>query len=137
MSTKDLILVSACLAGLATRYDGKAGRCPECLEAIGRAPWIPLCPEQLGGLPTPRCPADIINGDGSDVLHGRARVICTDGSDVTAAFIEGARQVLEVARRQPIRTVFMKARSPSCGVSRLGVTAALLQQHGYEVVEFG
>ena len=137
MSTKDLILVSACLAGLATRYDGKAVHCPECIEAIGRSPWIPVCPEQLGGLPTPRCPADIVGGDGSDVLDGTARVICADGTDVTEAFVEGARRVLEIAHRQSIRTIFLKARSPSCGVSKRGVTAALLQRSGCAVVEFG
>lgn len=137
MSTKDLILVSACLAGLTTRYDGQVLSYPECIEEIGRCRWIPVCPEQLGGLSTPRCPANIIGGDGGDVLDGKARVICTDGTDVTDAFIEGARQVLDILQRQPIQRIFLKARSPSCGVAKLGVTAALLKRNGYDLTEFG
>lgn len=137
MSTKDLLLVSACLAGLTTRYDGKVISYPECTEEIIRYRWIPVCPEQLGGLPTPRCPANIIGGDGGDVLDGKARVICTDGTDVTDSFIEGARQVLDIAQRQTIKKIFLKARSPSCGISKLGVTAALLRRNGYQVTEFG
>lgn len=137
MSTKDLILVSACLAGLTTRYDGKVIDYPKCMEKIRNHHWIPVCPEQLGGLSTPRCPADIVGGDGNDVLDGTARVICTDGTDVTDSFIEGARQVLDIARRQPIRKIFLKARSPSCGVTRLGVAAALLKRNGFDVSEFG
>lgn len=137
MSTKDLILVSACLAGLTTRYDGQVISYPDCTAEIKRYQWLPVCPEQLGGLPTPRCPANIVGGDGGDVLDGKARVICTDGTDVTNAFIEGARQVLDIAQRQAIKKIFLKARSPSCGVGKLGVTAALLKRSGYHVTEFG
>ena len=137
MSTKDLILVSACLTGLTTRYDGQDINYPECIEEIERHHWIPVCPEQLGGLPTPRCPANIVGGNGADVLDGKARVICTDGTDVTDAFIHGARQVLDIAKRQPVQKIFLKARSPSCGIAKLGVTAALLKRNGYVVIEFG
>lgn len=137
MSTKDLILVSACLAGLKTRYDGKVLDYPECISEIERHRWIPVCPEQLGGLATPRCPANIIGGDGTDVLDGNARVRCTDGTDVTDQFIDGARQVLAIVERQSVQRIFLKARSPSCGVTKLGVTAALLKRHGCDVIEFG
>ena len=137
MSTKDIIMVSACLAGLTTRYDGKVISYPECIAEIERYRWIPVCPEQLGGLSTPRCPADIIGGDGNDVLDGTARVVCSDGTDVTDAFIKGARQVLDIAERQPVKKIFLKARSPSCGVTALGVTAALLMRSGYDVAELG
>ncbi len=136
MSPRQTILVSSCLAGLCTRYDARLVENPRCLKRLESVQWIPVCPEQLGGLPTPRQPADIIGGNGLDVLSGTARVVCRDGSDVTSSFLKGARQVLEIAQRQKITTVLLKARSPSCGISKLGVTAALLQQHGVELEEF-
>ncbi len=99
--------------------------------------WIPVCPEQLGGLPTPRMAADIVEGDGRDVLAGRARVLDKTGDDLTQQFIKGARQCLTIAREQNITQAFLKARSPSCGLHpRIGVTAALLEQHGVDVREF-
>ena len=136
MSTPQTILVSACLAGLQTRYDSKIVDHPQCREALEGCTWIPVCPEQLGGLPTPRCPADIVGGDGSDVLEGRARVLCDDGTDLTEQFVRGAEMVLEIARRLKVEKVYLKARSPSCGVTKTGVTAALLQQHGFQLEEF-
>lgn len=137
MADKEVILVSACLAGLLTRYDGQITDCPDCREGLEKLTWIPVCPEQLGGLPTPRCPADIVGGDGDDVLEGRARVICDDGSEVTKAFVRGAEMVLDIARRQKVERVFLKARSPSCGVKKTGVTAALLRRNGFDLREFG
>lgn len=136
MSTKELVLVSACLAGLRTRYDGRIVTSLSCLERLAGHRWIPVCPEQLGGLPTPRCAADIIGGDGTSVLNGQARVICTDGADVTDAFVSGAQQVLDIARRQKISAIFLKSRSPSCGIVKQGVTAALLKRHGFTLEEF-
>ncbi len=137
MSAPDLVLVSACLAGLPTRYDGRLVEHAACLAELAGVVWIPVCPEQLGGLPTPRSPADIVGGNGHDVLDGRARVICRDGEDVTAQFIRGAEQVLDIAVRHQVKKVLLKARSPSCGVAKTGVTAALLIRHGFEVAEFG
>lgn len=99
--------------------------------------WIPVCPEQLGGLPTPRTAADLVGGDGHDVLAGRASVIDSQGRDVTAPFILGARQCLAIAQTQGITTALLKARSPSCGVNlRAGVTAALLTANGIKVIEY-
>ncbi len=136
MSDKKTVLVSSCLAGLCSRYDGQVITSASCIKRIESTTWIPVCPEQLGGLPTPRAPAVIIGGEGVDVLRGRARVICKDGTDVTDSFVKGAFQVLEIARRQKISNVLLKARSPSCGVSKQGVTAALLLEHGIELEEF-
>jgi uncharacterized protein YbbK (DUF523 family) len=79
-------------------------------------------------------PADIVGGEGEDVLTGQARVLARDGSDVSEAFVRGAYQVLAVAKSQPVQAIFLKSRSPSCGQS--GVTTALLKQHGFHVVEF-
>jgi uncharacterized protein YbbK (DUF523 family) len=131
-----IYLASACLLGLKTRYDGKIIPSDECSKAVAGAVCIPVCPEQLGGLPTPRVAADLIGGDGHDVLAGRALVITKDGKDVTENFILGAQQVLEIARQQKIEKIFLKAGSPSCGLNpKIGVTAALLEKEGYTVVE--
>ena len=131
-----IYLVSGCLMGLRTRYDGQVFTSETCMHATADGIWLPVCPEQLGGLTTPRMAADLVDGDGNDVLAGLARVITRDGSDVTENFIEGARQVLEIARQQKIEKVFLKARSPSCGLTpKIGVTAALLQAEGFFVVE--
>lgn len=133
----ETVLVSACLAGLCTRYDNQIIVNDSCIQQIKSTTWIPVCPEQLGGLPTPRPPADIIGGRGIDVLNGTAKVLCrNDGTDVTSAFIKGAYQVLEIAKRQQVSRVLLKARSPSCGVAQQGVTAALLEKHGITLEEF-
>lgn len=134
-----IILVSACLVGFACRYDGKVKANPACQKELVRlgAIWLPFCPEQLGGLSTPRDAADIVDGDGNDVLSGHARVITGNGMDVTDAFCLGAEQVLAMAEQQAVTAVFLKARSPSCAVSSpMGVTAALLARHGYQLREF-
>jgi uncharacterized protein YbbK (DUF523 family) len=130
-------LISACLVGLCTRYDGQTKANPDCLTQINITDWIPVCPEQLGGLPTPREAADIVGGDGKDVLAGKARVVTKSGIDLTAEFIRGAEQVLQIAQLQNISMAFLKARSPSCAVhGKIGVTAALLQSTGIELKEF-
>lgn len=132
-----ICLVSACLVGLCTRYDGRSKANYNYLDYIKTTHWVPVCPEQLGGLPTPREAAYIVGGDGQDVLAGKARVLTKSGIDFTVEFIRGAEQVLQIARSQNIRLAFLKARSPSCAVSgTIGVTAALLQSEGIEVKEF-
>lgn len=133
----EIFLVSACLTGLCTRYDGKLKPSSSCLEKLAGHHWIPVCPEQLGGLPTPRTAADIVGGDGRDVLAGKASVIDRQGNDVTGNFIAGARQCLSIARSQGITTALLKARSPSCGLApAIGVTAALLSANGIKVIEY-
>jgi len=133
-----IYLASACLVGLQTRYDGKIIQSAVCRKAVAGAVCIPVCPEQLGGLPTPRVAADLVGGDGYDVLAGNARVITGNGEDVTRNFILGAKQVLEIAGQNDVTKIFLKARSPSCGLTpEIGVAAALLQSEGFEVVEMG
>jgi len=132
----EIYLVSACLIGLKTRYDGKILPAAACIRNVAGEVYIPVCPEQLGGLPTPRIAADLVGGDGHDVLAGRARVVSRTGEDVTGNFILGAKQVLAIARQQKITKVFFKAGSPSCGLApNIGVAAALLQAEGYSIVE--
>jgi len=135
--------ISACLLGVACRYDGRSKACAEALRIASSEPLLPICPEQLGGLATPRSAARIHGGDGSDVLAGRARVIDARGVDVSDSFLRGAHEVLRLCRVCGIGAVLLKARSPSCGLGRIhgegglidgdGVTAALLKQHGIAV----
>ena len=136
-SRTETYLVSSCLVGLCTRYDGKTKQSDECLNKLKTGTWIPVCPEQLGGLPTPREAAYIVGGNGDDVLSGQATVMSKSGTDLSAPFIKGAEQVLKIAQSQKITSIFFKAKSPSCGVNTtLGVTTALLQKHGFDVLEF-
>ena len=137
MGNRTICLVSACLVGLKTRYDCQVKANKECLHTLKGSLWIPVCPEQLGGWSTPREPADIIDGDGFDVLEGRARVIARDGKDVTENFLSGARQVITIAKQQEINAIYLKSKSPSCGLTpKIGVAAALLKKEGLLVREF-
>ena len=130
------ILVSACLLGLCCRYDGKSKADPRVLALRERHELIPVCPEQLGGLPTPRPPAEI-RGD---------RVITCQGQDVTAAYEKGAAETLRLCQLLHADGAILKARSPSCGKGQVydgsfsgvltpghGVTAQLLLTHGIPV----
>ncbi len=103
------------------------------------------CPECLGGLPVPRSSAEIVGGDGRDVIKGKARVVNAAGQDVTAAFLRGARRTAEIVRKAGAAHAILKSKSPSCGISCIrrgsrtvrgcGVTAALLMQNGIKVQE--
>lgn len=140
------VIVSACLLGLKTRYDGGDALSAEALKELDGAIPIPVCPEVLGGLPTPRPRAEIDNGDGTSVLDGTSKVTDENGRDRTASFIKGAEAVLEIARMTGARVAFLKEKSPSCGVTLIskkgasetgmGVTAALLQKEGLETKGF-
>ena len=99
------VLVSACLAGVACRYDGGSTPCPEVLRLVASGEALPLCPEELGGLPTPRNPVEIRNG----------RAIDSAGIDRTEAFAHGAAEAVRLAREAGCTRAILKARSPSCG----------------------
>ncbi|MBN1831214.1 MAG: DUF523 domain-containing protein [Deltaproteobacteria bacterium] len=136
-------LVSGCLLGIGCRYDG--GTCPSSglIRFASSASLIPICPEQLGGLSTPRPSATITGGDGDDVLSGCARVVNQEGKDVTDAYKRGAEESLRLARLTGARIALLRERSPSCGLSTpycegksgigRGVTAALLHSSGIKV----
>ena len=140
------ILVSACLAGRACRFDGSANTEDAVTRLVAEGRAVLVCPEDEGGLGTPRPPAEIVGGDGSDVLDGRARVVTKHGRDVTEEYVRGAELALGAATRAGARTAILKARSPSCGRDRIydgthtrtlkdgdGVTAALLRRNGIQV----
>jgi len=139
------VLISSCLLGIECRYDGGHSRVEEIIEKAQEIQFIPICPEQLGGLSTPRAPSYIVKGDGKEVLSGHARVINSLGKDVTEAFIKGARESLKLARLTGATKAILKNKSPSCGLDTpycnkdtgygLGVTAALLLNAGIKIIE--
>lgn len=139
----ETVIVSACLLGVNCRYDGGHAYCPEVFDELSQHHFIPVCPEQLGGLPTPRLPARIEGGDGTDVWHGTAKVINQAGEEVTQAFQKGALETLAIAQVAKAKRAILKDRSPSCGsqfiygaeglTKGIGVTAALLAKNGMAV----
>jgi uncharacterized protein YbbK (DUF523 family) len=136
---KRLVLVSACLVGVNCKYNGGNNLKKKIRELVKKGKAIPVCPEQLGGLPTPREPA-YLTRDGYYVLKGRAKVLTKSGKDVTLNFIRGAKEVLKLAKLLKIKVAILKARSPSCGCGETyihgkvskgnGVAAALLKRNG-------
>jgi len=143
------VLVSACLLGEAVRYNGGDMRCDHDIlqqwQREGRV--VAVCPEVAGGLPVPRPRAEIAEGAGGlKVLAGIARVVDSNGRDVSAYLISGAEHALGLARARHIRVAVLKEGSPSCGtgfildgtftdtrVNDRGVTATILQQAGVHV----
>lgn len=131
------ILVSACLLGEPCRYDGKSKPCPAVMALKERYNIVPVCPEVMGGLPTPRIPSEIC-GD---------RVLMKDGRDVTENYDRGAKTALRLARENGCTVAVLKEKSPSCGsglihnglfdgglVAGDGVTAQLLKKEGIRVL---
>ncbi len=137
-----MILVSSCLLDIFSKYDGNSNACALLMEYSHLGKYIPVCPEQLGGLPTPRPPVEIIGGSGEDVLFNGNKALNEHGQDVTQQFIKGAGEVSKIARTFPVTAAILKERSPSCGSAIIydgtfahiikpgqGVTAALLRKH--------
>lgn len=142
-----MIVVSACLAGIACRYDGNDNLIAKIEELLQKEETVLVCPEVLGGLPTPRPSAEIIGGNGDDVLDGKAKVVDKDGNDVTEAFVQGAYKALKEIKDLNPEYIVLKERSPSCGSSIIytgefngnkqegyGVTTALFRRHGFIVI---
>jgi len=125
-----MIIVSACLAGINCRYDGKGKKNPQIIDQVVKGEAIPLCPEQLGGLSTPRAPVNIQSG--RNVLAGTESVLTPEGEDVSENFIQGAYEVLKIAELINPKLIILKSKSPSCG--NTGVTYELLSQKGFLVI---
>lgn len=141
-------LVSACLCGVNCKYNGKNNLKLNLVELLHDGDVIPVCPEQLGGLPTPRLPAEINAGSGQDVLAGNGKVLTTNGDDVTDMYVKGAYETLKIAQMAGVDTAILKSRSPSCGSKYIydgsfsyklrqadGVTVALLKESGIRVMD--
>lgn len=142
-----MIVVSSCLAGLEVRYNGTHSLDHKIRKLIEEDKEITVCPELLGGFVTPREPAEIIGGNGEDVLDGKAKVVDKTGKDVTGLYIKGAYATLKKAIEVGATKVVLKEFSPSCGSSMIyngefkgkkiignGVTTALLKRNGFQVI---
>lgn len=141
-----MILVSACLCGVNCKYNGGNNFNENIYKLLLEGKALPVCPEQLGGLPTPRIAHEILGGTGKEVLNGKAKVVSKDGKDSSDYFIKGAEEVLNLAKALNIKKAILKSNSPSCGVSEIydgtfsnkkiegnGVTAELLIENDIEV----
>lgn len=133
---KNAVLVSACLLGVCCRYDGESKPNADVISLRDRFILLPICPEEDGGLPTPRTPSERV-GD---------RVLMRDGRDVTENYIKGASLALERAKSFGCTAAILKARSPSCGKGQIydgsfsgtltdrdGVCAEMLKRNGIKV----
>jgi uncharacterized protein YbbK (DUF523 family) len=140
------VVLSACLAGVPCTHAAEAKTRAWALKLLASGRAVTVCPEVAGGLPIPRPEAEIVGGDGVDVLEGRARVVTVEGEDVTANYLSGAESALSAAQRSGARVAILKARSPSCGCGAIydgtftggkvpgdGVTAAALKREGLDV----
>lgn len=146
MKTK--ILVSACLMGFKVRYNGSHK--DQLQHTLSR--WqeegrlVVHCPELAAGLPVPRLPAEITGGEGREVMQGRAKIVESDGRDVTAHYQLAAWLALDAARAAGCEAALLTDGSPTCGSQNIynglfqgqkkigdGVAAALLRQHGIRV----
>lgn len=137
-----MILISACLIGLNCKYNGKNNYNEKAFELIKEGKAIPVCAEQLGGLKTPRTPAEI------KIINNKRYVIDSNGNDVTEHFTKGANEILQLAKRLNIEKVVLQSRSPSCGIGKIyngefngqlidgnGILAQLLIDNGISVVD--
>jgi len=141
-------LISACLLGIRCAWDGKDNyKSDKAIELLNSETLIPICPEQLGGLKTPRIAQEIQGGTGEDVLDEKRKVLNRNGEDVTEEFIRGAEETLKIARLFHIKEFIGKSKSPSCGCGQIydgtfsqklidgdGVTTALLKRNGIRVI---
>lgn len=133
---KEKILISACLLGIPCRYDGRDNKIESLNLLQQQFDFVPICPEQLGGLSTPRYPCEIQGN----------KVMSKEGKDYTREFQEGAEKSLKLAKQWNIKTALLKAKSPSCGFGQIydgsfskklitgnGLTAALLEKEGIRI----
>jgi uncharacterized protein YbbK (DUF523 family) len=141
-------LISACLLGIKCAWDGgDRYKNDKAVALLKSETLIPVCPEQLGGLRTPRAPQEIQGGTGEDVLNGVCKVLNNNGQDVTREFIRGAEETLNIARQFNIKEFIAKSRSPSCGCGEIydgtfcekiisgdGITTASLKRNGIRII---
>ena len=136
-----MILVSACLVGINCKYNGSNNYNKKVFELVKNGKAIPLCPEQLGGLMTPRVPSEI------KYIDGKRYVINSNGDDVTLEFEKGANEVMKFVKAMGINKAILQMRSPSCGIGKIysgnfdkklvdgnGILAQILIDNGIEVI---
>jgi len=141
-------IISACLLGVRCVWSGDDKYKNERAIKLSKVePLIPVCPEQWGGLSTPRVAQEIQGGTGDDVLDNKCGVVNKDGEDVTREFIKGAEETLKIAWQLNIKEFIGKSESPSCGCGQIydgsfsgklidgdGVTTALLRRNGIRII---
>ena len=136
-----MILVSACLAGINCKYNGGNNYNEKIFNMVKNGEAIPLCAEQLGGLPTQRIPVEI------KMINGKKHALNKEGEDVTESFEKGAKEILELTKKLNIKKAILQPRSPSCGVGKIysgnfdgqlvdgnGFLAEILIENGIEVL---
>lgn len=142
-----MYLISACLCGVNSKYNGLNNYNEICDKLFTSGKAILVCPEQLGGLPTPRIPSEII-GESSNILNNNnGSVIDKNGNDVTPQFVKGAKETLQIAKKLNIKKAILKDGSPSCGVNYIyngnfngskikgmGITAQLLKESSIDII---
>ncbi|WP_297713879.1 DUF523 domain-containing protein [Clostridium sp.] len=142
-----MYLISACLCGVNCKYNGLNNYNEICDKLFTSGKAILVCPEQLGGLPTPRIPSEII-GESSNILNNNnGSVIDKNGNDVTPQFVKGAKETLQIAKKLNIKKAILKDGSPSCGVNYIyngnfngskikgmGLTAQLLKESSIDII---
>lgn len=141
------LLISPCLLGIRTRWNEGCDEIKALVDLVRSGEAIFLCPEQIGGLSTPREPAEIEPGKSAvDVLNGKAKVLTIHGIDVTQQYVNGAQRILEFCQNVGVEAAILKSRSPSCGSQHIydgtfsstripgkGITSELLTQNGIKV----
>lgn len=135
-----MMIISACLCGCDCKYNGKNNKNESCVELLKRGKAVLVCPEQLGGMTTPRVPSEILKND------GKISVISKEGKDVSKEFKKGAKEALKIAKLVDAKVAILKNGSPSCGSKYIydgtfsgnkikgeGITAKLFVENGIEV----
>ena len=141
-----MYLISACLCGVNCKYNGGNNYSKYCDDLFKSGKAILICPEQLGGLPTPRIPSEMIQ-KAEVILKREGKIFTKDGRDVTEEFVKGANEVEEIAKKLNIEGAILKDGSPSCGVNYVydgtftgkkikgrGITAEILVKNGVFVM---
>ena len=142
-----MYLISACLCGGNCKYNGLNNLNDKCLELLRKGEALLVCPEQLGGLNTPRIPSETL-GNAKDIIElNKGKVINKEGKDVTKEFLKGAKEALKIAKEANIKKAILKESSPSCGsnfvydgsftgnkIKGKGITAYLLEKEGIEII---
>lgn len=141
-----MYLISSCLCGVNCEYSGSNNLNEQCLKLFKEGKAILVCPEQLGGLSTPRRPAEI-KGTAKGVIKNVDKVFTKDNIDVTKEFLKGAYETLYIAKLSNVNKAILKEGSPSCGVNYIydgsftskkiegkGITATILKENGIEII---
>ncbi len=140
-----MYIISACLCGINCKYNGKDNKNERCLKLLREGKAVLVCPEQLGGLTTPRNPVEL-NNVASQVVEGNGKALTNQGEDVTEQFLKGAYETLKIAKEIGATRAILKEGSPSCGANFVydgsftgnkikgkGITAQILENEGITV----